>query len=200
MIIAAKGMLIGLSIAAPVGPIGLLCMKRALNQGRRYGLASGLGAATADGLYGLAAAFGFDAATAWLLAAQDAVSAAGGLFLCYLGWRTFRSGADGAGAAGRSGSLAGAYWTTFALTIANPATILSFLGIFAGLNVVDASAFRLLTLVGGIFAGSACWWLGLSLTVGALRRTLKPAAMRQINRLSGLLLAGFGLYALSRLL
>lgn len=193
----AKGLLIGLSIAAPVGPIGILCMKRTLNQGRRYGLASGLGAASADGIYGLIAAFGFDAFISRMVALQDAVSFVGGLFLCYLGYLSFRSAAGERSAeAGRSSSLAGAYWTTFLLTVTNPMTILSFLGIFAGLHAAEASTTGLISLVLGVFAGSAVWWLFLSLAVGSLRRALNAGAMRWINRLSGLLLLGFGVYSL----
>ncbi|QHW34248.1 LysE family transporter [Paenibacillus rhizovicinus] len=193
----AKGLLIGLSIAAPVGPIGILCMKRTLNQGRRYGLASGLGAATADGLYGLIAAFGFNAAIARMVALQDVVSLIGGLFLCYLGIRSYRSAAGERSAeAGSSSSLAGAYMTTFFLTAANPVTILSFLGIFAGLNAMDASETGLTTLVLGVFAGSAAWWLFLCIVIGSLRQTLNAGIMRRINRLSGLLLLGFGVYSL----
>ncbi|NBC67953.1 LysE family translocator [Paenibacillus sacheonensis] len=192
----AKGLLIGLSIAAPVGPIGILCMKRTLTQGRRFGFVSGLGAASADGMYGLIAAFGFGAVIARIAALQTAASILGGLFLCFLGYRSFRSAAGERSAeAGGSGSLAGAYGTTFLLTAANPVTILSFLGIFAGLDVMDASLPGLLALVLGVFAGSAAWWLFLSIAVGAIRRTLNAGAMRGINRLSGLLLLGFGIYS-----
>ncbi|NBD25993.1 LysE family translocator [Paenibacillus glycinis] len=194
--IVIKGMLIGLSIAAPVGPIGILCMRRTLNQGRRFGLASGLGAASADGIYGFVAAFGFGAVIARMVALQSIVALLGGLFLCYLGLRSFRSGGDRSAEAGRSGSLAGAYLTKFFLTLANPMTILSFLGIFAGLNAMEASSSGLAVLVLSVFAGSAAWWLCLSLIVGAARKTLHAAAMRWVDRLSGLLLIGFGIYSL----
>ncbi|RAP77990.1 LysE family translocator [Paenibacillus montanisoli] len=197
MSIALKGIIIGLSIAAPVGPIGILCMKRTINQGRLYGLMAGLGAATADGIYGLIAAFGFDAIASGLMAQQLWIRLIGGLFLCYLGYQSFRSGAADAGAEPRlSRNAAAAYATTFLLTLTNPMTILSFLGIFAGLNVMQASAADSITLVIGVFAGSMLWWLFLSVVIGAIRQTLNARAMRWINRLSAVILLAFGLYSL----
>ncbi|WP_308634647.1 LysE family translocator [Paenibacillus silvisoli] len=196
---ALKGIMIGLSIAAPVGPIGILCMKRTINQGRLYGVLAGLGAATADGIYGLIAAFGFDAITGALMAQQMWIRLIGGLFLCYLGYQSFRSGAADARTEPRhSRSAAAAYATTFLLTITNPMTILSFLGIFAGLNVMQATTSDSLMLVLGVFAGSMLWWLFLSVVVGAIRQTLNARAMIGINRLFAIVLLAFGIYSLYR--
>lgn len=191
-----KGILIGLSIAAPVGPIGVLCMKRTINQGRLYGFFAGLGAATADGLYGLIAAFGFDLITSGLLAQRFWISLIGGLFLCYLGIQSMRSGAAPNAEAGMSRTIAAAYLTTFLLTITNPMTILSFLGIFAGLQVTGQTTADSVLLVVGVFTGSMLWWLFLSIAIGAFRTTLSGGAMKWINRLSGLVLLGFGIVSL----
>ncbi|SEM71112.1 LysE family translocator [Paenibacillus sp. OV219] len=188
-----KGIVIGLSIAAPVGPIGVLCMKRTINQGRLYGFFAGLGAATADGLYGLIAAFGFNLITSGLLAQQFWISLIGGLFLCYLGIQSIRSNAAPGAEAVKSRNIATAYLTTFLLTITNPMTILSFLGIFAGLQITSATTGDSLLLVLGVFTGSMLWWLFLSVVIGAFRKTLSGGAMRWINRLSGLVLLGFGI-------
>ncbi|WP_219837898.1 LysE family translocator [Paenibacillus sp. R14(2021)] len=198
MMMLAKGMIIGLSVAAPVGPIGILCMKRTINQGRRFGFAAGLGAATADGLYGCIAALGFDRLTAGLVSMQSWISLLGGLFLCCLGIQAFRSSGDRDEEAGMSRSIAGAYLTTFLLTITNPITILSFIGIFAGLDVLGASSSQLFVLVLGVIAGSALWWLLLSFVVGFIKQILSAGAMRLVNRMSGLILLGFGIYSLSK--
>ncbi|MDQ2104551.1 LysE family translocator [Azospirillum isscasi] len=200
-----KGLIIGFSIAAPVGPIGLLCIRRTLADGPAPGFVSGLGAASADAVYGAIAGFGVALVTDALIGAQVALKLVGGVMLLWLGWSTLRARpaerpADARGGAG----LAGAYASTFALTLANPATILSFAAVFGGLGVSAAgdgnSTGVAALLVAGVFAGSALWWLGLSASVGAFRRRVTPAAMLWINRASGAVLGGFGIAALASLL
>jgi threonine/homoserine/homoserine lactone efflux protein len=193
-----RGLLIGFSIAAPVGPIGVLCIRRTLADGRATGLAVGLGAATADAVYGAIAGFGLTAVSSLLVRQQGVLRLVGGLFLCYLGVRTFlASPAQDAARAGGAGLL-GAFTSTFGLTLANPATILSFVAVFAGLGIAGAGSWREATvLVAGVFLGSALWWLLLSGAVGALRSRLDLRALRWINRLSGLVLLGFGIIALA---
>jgi threonine/homoserine/homoserine lactone efflux protein len=160
-----RGVLIGLSIAAPIGPIGVLCIRRTLAEGRTSGLVSGLGVACADALYGSVAALGLSVADA-LLGQLLWIRLAGGLFLCYLGLRTLaaRPPAEATAAEVRAGrGLLGAFGSTFLLTLANPMTILSFAAIFAGLGPrTGASGAEALLLVLGVFAGSALWWLILS--------------------------------------
>lgn len=193
-----RGLLIGLSIAAPVGPIGLLCIRRTLAEGRAAGFAAGLGAAVADGLYGAVAAFGLTAISAFLLAQQAWLRLLGGAFLCYLGARIFLTPPATEAAAARRGGLATAFGSTLLLTLANPATILSFVAVFAGLGLAGAAggyAAGAATVL-GVFSGSALWWLLLSLGVGLLRDRFDPRALRWLNRLSGLILAAFGLAAL----
>lgn len=193
-----RGFVIGISIAAPVGPIGLLCIRRTLADGRRAGFVSGLGAASADALYGCIAGFGLTAISTFLLQQKTWLALGGGLFLCYLGGKTFFSQPARQEAAAPTGSLLAGYASTFVLTLTNPLTILSFAAVFAGLglaavagNYVAASA-----LVAGVFIGSAAWWLTLCLLVGWLRTRLDAGALRWVNRLAGLIIAGFGLWAL----
>ena len=193
-----RGLLIGFSIAAPVGPIGVLCIRRTLADGRVTGLAGGLGAAAADAVYGGIAGFGLTAVSSLLVRQQRLLRLVGGLFLCYLGVRTFMaSPARDAARVGGAGLL-GAFTATFGLTLANPATILSFVPVFAGLGIAGAGSWREATvLVAGVFLGSALWWLMLSGAVGALRSRVDLRALRWINRVSGLVLLAFGIVALA---
>src|SRR5688572_12269534 len=125
-----KGLLIGFSIAAPVGPIGVLCIRRSLADGRQVGLATGLGAATADAAYGAVAGFGLTAISSFLVGQRLWLGLLGGIFLCYLGFRTFISRPAEQTAETRSGGLASAYLSTLLLTLTNPMTILSFVAVF----------------------------------------------------------------------
>ncbi len=202
-----KGLVIGFSIAAPVGPIGVLCIRRTLTDGRLAGLLSGLGAATADAVYGSIAAFGLSVITNLLVGQQDWLRLIGGLFLCYLGGSTLlaRPRASEPGEetlAGRGTGLAGAYLSTFVLTLTNPITILSFVAIFAGIGGMEAggglSTAGLMVL--GVFVGSALWWLLLSGGVSLFRARFTPAAMHWVNRVSGVIILAFGLVALWGLL
>lgn len=195
-----RGWLIGIAIAAPVGPIGVLCIRRTLTNGRLIGFLSGLGAATADMIYGAIAAFGITALQNLLLRQQMWLRLLGGLFLVYLGVRTFLArAAEGAAAYApdRGGALK-AYFSTLGLTLTNPATILSFTVIFAGLRLGEtrgsyaAAAF----MVAGVFIGSATWWLCLSGIVGAFRERFTAVGMLWINRLAGIVITTFGLAAL----
>ncbi len=203
-----QGTLIGFSIAAPVGPIGLLCIRRSMAQGRWFGLASGLGAATADTFYGLVAALGLTAVTQVLLDHRTWLQVFGGAFLLWMGIATFRarppSGPAPAGdeSAGRPG-LGGAFATTLLLTLTSPMTVLAFAGVFAGLglgHVADTGLRPALLLVAGVFCGSALWWLLLSTVASAVGRKFEPRHFVLLNRFSGSLLAGFGLWQLAALL
>ena len=195
-----KGFLLGFAIAAPVGPIGLLCIRRTLADGMSAGLATGLGAATADAVYGAIAALGLTALSSFLVDQSAWLRLVGGLFLVYLGVVTFRS-RPVVGAASepmRVAGLAGAYGSTFVLTLTNPATILSFGVAFAGLGLVgqNTSGAAAGLMVLGVFFGSSCWWLLLSGGVGLLRSRVSSQALAWVNRASGVLLAGFGIAAL----
>jgi threonine/homoserine/homoserine lactone efflux protein len=197
----ARGLAVGFSIAAPVGAIGLLCVRRTLAEGRLAGFVTGLGAATADAAYGAVAAFGLTAVMGALTDHAAWVRLLGGCFLCYLGIVTFRAApADLAAPGAARTGLAGAYASTVALTLANPSTILSFVAVFAGLGLAEAGGRAdAAAMVAGVFLGSALWWLLLSGAVGLARGALTAGGLRWVNRLSGLCLVGFGLVALAGL-
>ncbi len=190
----AQSLLIGLSIAAPVGPIGLLVIQRTLQRGAAIGLATGLGAAAADALYGAVGAFG----VAWLIdalqGARMPLALGGGAFLLWLAWSTWHSAPATRAAAPSSGSgLAQSFAGTFVLTLSNPATIFSFIAVFGtlGARMQVASPW---VMVAGVLLGSALWWLLLCAGVARLRARFDARAMVWVNRLSALLLAGFALW------
>lgn len=196
-LILLRGLILGFSIAAPVGPIGVLCIRRTLAEGRAVGLASGLGAATADAAYGLIAAFGLTAISGALVAQQFWLGVLGGLFLLYLGVRTLLAKPAEHSAASTRRGLAGAYLSTLALTLTNPMTILSFVAIFAGFGLASEANYGAASvLVVGVFLGSALWWLGLSTAVSWLRTRFNPQTLVWVNRLSGLIIMVFGVIAL----
>jgi len=196
-----KGMIIGLSIAAPVGPIGVLCIRRTLTDGRAAGLATGLGAATADAAYGCVAGFGLTVISGFLVGHRFWLGFFGGLFLCYLGIRTLLSKPAAQAAEVRGGGLGPAYLSTLFLTLTNPMTILSFVAVFAGFGLAASpDYFSAGILVAGVFIGSALWWLLLSGGVALFRSRVSAAWMQGINRLSGCIILAFGLYSLSTLL
>jgi threonine/homoserine/homoserine lactone efflux protein len=193
-----KGFSLGFLIAAPVGPIGLLCIRRTLAEGRLAGLATGLGAATADAVYGCVAGFGLTLISSMLITHAAGLRLVGGLFLCYLGVKTFLAKPGDKAAPDKGRGLTGAYASTFFLTLTNPLTILSFVAIFAGMGLANPSGNYLSAgvFVLGVFLGSACWWLLLSAGVSLLRGKFTPQALVWVNRISGAIISGFGLYAL----
>jgi threonine/homoserine/homoserine lactone efflux protein len=193
-----KGLLIGFAIAAPVGPIGVLCIRRTLAEGRLSGLVSGLGAATADAFYGGVAAFGLTFVSDFLISQQTWLRLLGGLFLCYLGIKTTLAAPAEKPAPATGIGLLAAYTSTLFLTVANPMTILSFAAIFAGLALGTAGRdYRSAgVLVCGVFAGSAFWWLLLSGGVGLLRSRIRPSGLRWVNRISGAVITGCGVLSL----
>ena len=198
-----KGLVIGLSVAAPVGPIGVLCINRTLGEGPRAGFVTGLGAATADGVYGAVAAFGIASVSLFLLDHQDLIRGLGGLALIALGLHMGMRKPAERGAEDRSfRGLLAAFGSCFLLTLANPATILSFVAIFAALGLADrpGDLTAALIMVVGVFLGSAVWWLGLSALVGRIRHRLGRQTLLWINRTSGGVLLAFGLLALASLL
>jgi threonine/homoserine/homoserine lactone efflux protein len=195
-----EGIIIGFAIAAPVGPIGVLCIRRTLAEGRASGFVSGLGAATADAVYGATAAFGLSLITDFLLGGASWLRLVGGAFLLFLGVKTLFARPAERAAEARGGGLPGAYASTFFLTLTNPTTILSFAAIFAGLGVTGANdALSAALLVLGVFLGSAAWWLVLSGGTGLFRPKLSAGGLRWVNRVSGTIIAAFGVLALSGL-
>jgi threonine/homoserine/homoserine lactone efflux protein len=193
-----RGLLIGFSIAAPVGPIGVLCIRRTLAEGRASGLVSGLGAATADAIYGCIAGFGLTFISNIMISQQGWLRLIGGGFLCYLGLKTFLARPAEQVASAEGNGLVGAYASTFFLTLTNPMTVLSFAAIFAGLGVASANGDYVSAgiLVLGVFIGSALWWLILSGGVSVFQAKFSPRGLRWVNRISGVMITGFGLLAL----
>lgn len=192
-----KGLILGFSIAAPVGPIGVLCIRRSLIHGRLAGFLSGLGAATADGLYGMLAAFGLAAAlnkldqdSGWLLGLRII----SGLFLGYLAIKTMLSRPATEAANAKADNLWAMYASTLFLTLTNPLTILSFATVFAGLGIT-AYGWDSVWLVIGVTTGSALWWLLLSGSVSLLRERVQAYSV-WINRISGLIILGFAIAVL----
>lgn len=193
-----KGLIIGFSIAAPVGPIGVLCIHRTLTQGCAIGLVSGLGAATADAIYGSIAGLGLTFLSSFLIHQRLWLKLLGGVFLFYLGIKTWVSLPAQQAAQAKGKSLIRAYISTFFLTLTNPMTLLSFAAIFAGLGLVSdhTNSISAMVWVGGVFTGSALWWLLLCVGIGLFRTKLTPTRLRWINRISGLMITMFGLFAL----
>lgn len=209
-----KGLLIGLSLAAPLGPIGILCINRTLTQGPRMGFICGLGAAAADALYALAGTVALAVIGQWIIDDRLMLRIIGGIFLVYLGARTFMRPAVSAPPARRAPALLppgayAAFMSTCLPTLANPVTILSFAAVFAGLGmapvgknpgVIQGADGAAAALVLGVFLGSAAWWLTLSSVIGRLRHHIGLHTLTLINRACGTVLTAFGLYAMAALL
>lgn len=197
-----KGLLVGLAVAAPVGPMSVMCVRRCLNDGVLAGLISGLGIAAADAAYAAAAGFGLASASLFLLDHQFALRTLGGLALIGISVRIFLATVPTAEKSPVRGTLPAAFVSCFLLTLTNPTTILSFLAIFAGLGLVEQTQDYGVagSLVLGVFLGSTLWWVLVSGVVGTLRTRLTPATLVLINRLSAAVLLAFGLWALASVL
>ncbi|AMP01347.1 lysE type translocator family protein [Collimonas arenae] len=197
-ILFLKALLIGLSIAAPVGPVGLLCIQRTLMHGPRIGFVSGLGAASADAVYGAVGAFGLAAVTHFFVALATPLALCGAFFLSWMGIRMlFARPAGEAAVAVDTMRPHRAFASVFALTLTNPMTILSFVAVFASISgnaAVGGGDAGIMVL--GIGCGSALWWLTLALGISVVRHKIDQGTMRRINQLAGLFLIGFALWQL----
>jgi threonine/homoserine/homoserine lactone efflux protein len=190
-----KGFTIGLAIAAPVGPIGLMTIRRTLAFGRAAGFLTGLGAASADAIFGSIAAFGITAISSIMIGAKTWLGIIGGIFLIYLGWQTVLSQPAQNPAESKASSLPSMYLTTFALVLTNPISILYFVGIIASVGAAKNAA-SATWMVAGVFVGSALWWLTLASIANGLRNKINPRALKWVNQVSGVIIAGFGIFAL----
>jgi len=200
LVFLLKGIAVGIVIAVPVGPVGVMCVRRTIFEGKLAGLVSGLGAATADALFGCIAAFGLTFVSDWLIGYHQWLRVAGGCYLLYLGGSALlaepevkqSSEPDAEG-------LLRDFLSTFALTLTNPITILVFFGIFSALGFIgeDAIFFRAAILVFGVWFGSLLWWLTLTFGLGSLFRSFEARHLKWINRASGIILflSGAGLLA-----
>lgn len=196
-----KSVVLGLAIAAPLGPIGALCINRTLERGFLAGVAGGLGTAIADGVYATLAAFGFATFSAILTGIDIPMRLAGGVFMLYLGWKTFQAKPRVVAATVSARDLVGTTAATFFLTITNPMTILSFIALFAGLGLASASGVSAaLTVIAGVVLGSMLWWTVLSGGVALVRHRLPPAFAIWTSRVSAIILLGFGCWAIGSVL
>jgi len=198
---------VGLAIAAPVGPMGMLCIRRTLTGGPRAGLAIGFGIASGDAAYGLIAALGLVGISQFMLAYDRPLHLLAGLFLLYLGVRTLlqKPPADGNGngelaQVGSAGALR-AYASALLLTLTNPQTVIMFAALFTTLAPRGAfSPAIALTTVGGVFAGSIAWWCLLVTVVSLARHAIGSKLRVAIDRVVGLMLAVFGVVEIRRAL
>ncbi len=193
-----QGMLIGFIVAIPVGPLGLLCINRALAMGALCGLFSGFGVATADALAAGITALGITLISAFLIEHQEALRLVGGILLCYVGYKIYRTRPIAQLPPSNVTGLFSAYATAFLLTLSNPVTILSFVAIYAGWGVQSLREHYLsaaiLTL--GVFAGSALWWVLVFSAMSLFRDAFSERVMAMIHKVSGTIIAGFGLIVL----
>ena len=192
-----RGFILGFTIAASVGPISLLVIRRTLTEGRAVGLASGIGVATADATYGGIAAFGLTAITDVLVGGGRLLGFVGGIFLLWLAWRTVRAEPTTAATTGpRRGGLAGAYLSILGLTMTNPMTILSFGALFAGLGITGDNLAQSASITLGVFLGSASWWVVLTTAIETQRSRVTPRWLRMVNIVSGIVIGGFAVLAI----
>ncbi|VEP13050.1 Lysine exporter protein (LYSE/YGGA) [Hyella patelloides LEGE 07179] len=193
-----RGWIFGLAIAAPVGPIGVLCIRQTLAYGWFRGFICGLGAATADAIYGCIAGFGLTFITDFLLEQKIWLRLIGGIFLCYLGVKTFLTRIKTDDAQVKNANMVGLYTSTLLLTLTNPATILTFAAIFSGMGSIatQGNYVSSVILVTGIFFGSGFWWLLLSMSMILVKAKLALTNLKWINRISGVVIIVFGLIAL----
>lgn len=198
LLLLIKGLLIGFSIAAPVGPIGILCINRTLASGLRAGLLSGTGAAVADAVYGCIAGFGLVSLSKFLIAQEGIIRLLGGAFLIYLGIKIFLSSGPVKQTTDQANTLFQDFYSTFFLTLTNPATIISFIAIFASLGLVEVNAnyIEASAIVLGVFLGSLVWWCILCIGIASVHHKLNAGVLKWINTLSGVILISFGLLAI----
>jgi threonine/homoserine/homoserine lactone efflux protein len=195
-----KGIVIGFAMAVPVGPIGIMCIRKTLTDGRSRGLIIGLGAATADLIYGCIAAFGLTIISEFLSSQRIWIRLAGGVLLLFVGVKTFLARpADPNIPINSTGKLR-SFLTTAFLTLTNPITIFAFIALFAALGLGEGlSYYSASALVIGVFIGSALWFLLLSSGVTLFRKRFNLSALKWVNKIAGILIIISGLIAIGSL-
>jgi len=192
----AQGAAIGFAVAAPVGPIGMLCIKTTLEKGRLAGFCAGLGAAVADTIFAAVGALAISLVGNFLSMEQNWFKLGAGIFLIAFGLYLARKPAlvPENGEAVPPGLLA-EFTVTMLLTLANPSTILSFAAVFAGVTAGGGYALETMpALILGVFIGAAAWWLTLGQIVGLIRHKISQRGLILINRGAGLALIAFGIF------
>jgi len=196
-----KGIFIGFAMAVPVGPIGIMCIRKTLTEGRLRGLIIGLGAATADLFYGCVAAFGLTVISDTLDSQRIWIRLVGGALLLFLGIRTFRAQPTDPKFHIHSSGILRSYLTTVFLTLTNPLTIFAFIAVFAALGLgIGLRIFSASTLVAGVFIGSCLWFFLLSSGTILFRDKLDLVGLRWVNRIAGILIIISGVIAMVSLL
>ncbi len=190
---------VGVAVAAPVGPVGVLCIQRTLRGGVAFGLASGFGVATADGLYAALAALGLAAVAEAATALQAPLGVIGGVLLLVLAYRAWAQAGRSCEAAiePTTRGLLATYGSALALTLSNPATIMAFAAIMAGLGAAVADPGDGPVFVAGIVLGSLSWWTFLALAVGFARTQAPQVLVDWAGRVSALILGVAGVAALA---
>jgi len=190
-----QGMIIGLTLAVPVGPISLVCIHRTVANGRLHGIVSGLGVATADSFYAAVAFLGLTAISGLITGHQVLFRLMAGIVLIFIGMRVFRSIPAAVSPGDGQEPFLGDYLSLLVIAIANPLTIIFFITILPGFGVVaqGTTLIAAVPFVAGVFLGSAVWWISLCGSLGAVRSRLSTENLRQINRISGILITCFGI-------
>lgn len=196
-----KGLIIGFAMAVPIGPIGIMCIRKTLAEGHSRGLVIGLGAATADSLYGGIAAFGLTFISDVITNQHFWVSLVGGGLLLFLGIRTYRAKRKDPIVPFDDKGLLGSYISAFLLALTNPMTIFAFVAVFAAFGLGQRlSIISACILVLGVFIGSCLWFLTLGYVVTLFRKKLDASGLRWVNRISGVLIILSGVAALVSLI
>ncbi len=199
-----KGIIIGLSASIPLGPIGVLCIQRTLNKGRKSGFISGLGAAAADGFYAIVAGFSVSIVIDYLTEYQLILRIIGSIVLFFLGYKLITTNPAvqlrNQLKKKRKG-LFGDFISIFALTISNPITVFVFAAVFAGFHVLDPDTPKhsVLILIFGILLGASTWWFTLSSVVSIFKDKFRLRRLLLINRIAGVLVIAFGGFIIATL-
>jgi threonine/homoserine/homoserine lactone efflux protein len=193
-----KGLVVGFVVAAPAGPIAVMCLHRAIEEGRLSGIATGLGAALADTVFGAVAALGVGYVSDFIVNEQMPIRFIGGIVLCVMGLVTFLRKPRIGSFVDDHVTLIGAFATAFALTMTNPITILAFFAIFSALGVEHLVGQRLdaATLIVGLLGGATAWWMMLAIGAALFRDRFTDRGLIWVARVSGLVIVGFGVAAL----
>src|SRR5947209_11123023 len=194
-----KGIMIGFIVAAPVGPVGLLTIRRSLSHGQLLGFVTGLGAAAADGIFGAVAAFGLTAVTSFLTAHQEPLRLIGGIAMIILGVHAARTPLSMPSDEQKTEflDLGGAFLSTLGITLTNPITIMGFAAAYSTLAAHPHNLLSATELTAGVFLGSAAWWVILSWFSVWWGTRMKPASLRWVNVAAGLSIAIVGFWQLA---
>jgi threonine/homoserine/homoserine lactone efflux protein len=186
-----RGLAAGFALAAPIGPVAMLCVRRALARGRLQGFAAGLGAAVADMMFGAIAGLGLTVISTFIIAHEIAIGLVGGIIVLAVGLLTYRAPVLMADGQLSVQSLKRDFMTAFSMAITNPATMMAALGVFAafGPTYANAGPSDGLLLIVGVFGGSALWWLVLAGTAGTWRASMMERGLKRLNRFSGAIMA-----------